>query len=156
MINITDNFLPQEVFNRLQQYCNENEFQIVDAGEKQFSVLSVPEDLLNFFKFDGLELCFSFIRSAYNGFDEDIRIHADNIIQGNKTNYACVLYINNAEGVTENGTAFYKHKELGYKLPDDCTNEEFDRLILEDANDESKWEKLDYISSRPNRLLMYD
>ena len=156
MINVTDNFLPQEVFNRLQQYCSENEFQIVDAGEKQFSVLSVPEDLSWFFKFDGLDTVFSFIRNAYNGFDEDLRIHADNIIQGHKTNYAGVLYINNPEGVTENGTAFYEHKEYGYKLPVDCTDEQFDKLIVEDANDESKWKKLDYVSSRPNRFLMYD
>jgi len=155
MINVIDNFLPEEVFKELQDYCYSNEFNIINAGEKQFSVLNIPEALTDYFKFEGLTPVLGFIRNAYNGFDDELRIHADNIINGEKTSIACVLYINKDEGVTDNGTCFYEHLSLGIELPKDCSNEEFDRLIREDSNDEGKWKRLDYISSRPNRLLMY-
>lgn len=156
MITVTDNYLEEELFERVQEYCRDNEFQIVTVGDKQFSALSVPERLLDFFKFQGLDIHFSFFRSAYEGFDEDLRVHADNIINGEKVSVAGVFYVNPEEGVTKNGTAFYKHKTHGLKLTDDVSNEEFDRLILEDANDESKWTLTDYISNVPNRFVMYD
>ena len=69
---------------------------------------------------------------------------------------ACVFYINKQDGVTDNGTCFYEHTKYGIKLPENCSDQEFDDLIVNDSNDESKWKRLDYISSRPNRLLMYD
>jgi hypothetical protein len=37
----------------------------------------------------------TFIRSAYEGFDEEINIHADGLINGQKKDKAAVLYINN-------------------------------------------------------------
>jgi len=152
MINVIDNFLPEEIFKELQEYCYNNNFTIVDIEGKKFSALETP----NFVKeYLGEGLIFSFIRKAYNGFDEDVNIHADNIINGFKSNMAFVLYINKSEGVTKNGTCFYEHITHGIELPKDCTNEEFDRLIIEDSNDNSKWKKMDYISSRPNRLLTY-
>lgn len=156
MIQVIDNFLPKETFKELQDYCYNNEFNIVKAGEKEFSVLNIPDSMTDHFKFKGLSPVLGFIRNAYDGFDEDIRIHADNIINGEKTSVACVFYINKSEGVTENGTCFYEHKDYGIKLPENCSDEEFDSLIVNDSNDESKWKRLDYISSRPNRLLMYD
>lgn len=156
MIEVIDNFLPEEVFKELQDYCYNNKFQIVKAGDKEFSVLNIPDSVISYLDIDGYKPVLGFIRNAYDGFDEDIRIHADNIINGDKTAIASVLYINKSEGVTENGTCFYEHKDYGIKLPEDCSDEEFDNLIINDSNDESKWNRLDYISSRPNRLLTYD
>lgn len=156
MIEVIDNFLPEEVFKELQDYCYNNKFQIVKAGDKEFSVLNIPDSVISYLDIDGYKPVLGFIRNAYDGFDKDIRIHADNIINGDKTAIASVLYINKSEGVTENGTCFYEHKDYGIKLPEDCSDEEFDNLIINDSNDESKWNRLDYISSRPNRLLTYD
>ncbi len=155
MIFVQDNYLPTEVFKQLQDYCLNNKFEIVKVGEKEFSVLEPPKDILNYFQAEGYELIFSFIRSAHKDFDTDYRIHADNIIQGRKTKMASVLYINN-DDVSPNGTAFYKHHKHGLMLPESCTEEEFDRLLEEDTNDLSKWEEMGYIRAVPNRLLMYD
>ena len=65
-----------------------------------------------------------------------------------------VLYINDEEDVTPNGTAFYKHHKYGYELPE-VSEQEFNRMILEDAKDPSKWTKTDTISAKPNRFLLY-
>lgn len=155
MIKVQDNFLSVEEFKSLQHYCFNNDFSIVAAGDKSFSVLETPKQILEKLEIEGQEIIFSFIRSAYKEFDTDLRIHADNIINGHMTSMASVLYVSN-EDITPNGTCFYKHNKYGLKLPKDCSAEDFDKLLSEDSNDESKWEKKDIVCAIPNRLLTYD
>ncbi|WP_430611519.1 hypothetical protein [Flavobacterium sp. JP2137] len=155
MIKVQDNYLPNPLFQKLQEYCYQNNFERVQAGEKEFEILKVPPEILPYLEIEGYEMNLSFIRRAHKDFDTDWRIHADNIINGKKTLLASVLYINKAEGVSENGTAMWIHEKYGTHLPDDASNEEFDRLLLEDSNDLRRWEKCDYIKSVPNRLLTY-
>ncbi|CAL2094763.1 DUF6445 family protein [Tenacibaculum sp. 190524A02b] len=155
MILIQDNFLPKPVFNELQNYCLNNDFKIVKTHDKDFSVLKTPEKIIPYLRAEGYQIIFSFIRQANKTIDTEYRIHADNIINGEKTAMASVLYINEGN-ITPNGTAFYKHSKHGYLLPSNCTEEEFDRLLVEDSNDTSKWEKSDHIKAKPNRLLMYN
>src|SRR5690606_23350004 len=104
MIYVTDNFFTPENFKFLQEYCKQD-FTIQNVGGKDFSVLPTPQEILPLLNIDGHKLILSFIRSAYKGFDTDARVHADGIILGEKTDYASVIYINNEEGVTPNGTA---------------------------------------------------
>lgn len=155
MIFIQDNYLPTELFKQLQEHCLNTEFEIIKVGEKEFSTIPTPKEILPFLQAEGYKMTLTFIRSAYKDFDTDYRIHADNIINGEKTAMASVLYINNND-ITSNGTAFFNHNKYGHKLPENCTNEEFDRLLKEDANDISKWKQTDTVYSKPNRLLMYD
>tara|TARA_R110000772_G_scaffold35637_9_gene85854 strand:+ start:4169 stop:4723 length:555 start_codon:yes stop_codon:yes gene_type:complete len=157
MIFVQDNFFAEKTFIALQKYAKNNPFNIQKAGKKEFSVLQTPDDIIPILNINGHKLVFTFIRKAYKGFDNELRIHADNIINGHKTALASVLYINENEGVTVNGTAFYRHKKYGNKLPEDVTDVEFDRIIREDSNDPLKWEdEKDSISSRPNRRVLYD
>lgn len=157
MINVKDNFLHEDMFKGLQEYCESNVFGLVKAGDKSFSVLEVPDDVLDALnKVDGHSISLCFIRRAYKGFDNELRIHCDGIIANQKTSYASVLYINKEEGVTPNGTSFYKHIEHGNYLDNDATEDEFNRLILDDSNDISKWKRTGSIKSKPNRLLTYD
>lgn len=155
MYEIKDNFLPENTFKRLQYYCETNEFSIVTAGDKQFSVIDIPENIYPYLEIVGYERVFSFIRSAYNGFDEEARIHADNIIMGERVSLASVLYINSPEGVTKNGTSFFDHHLHGKELSECISEEEYNRMILEDSNDLDKWVQTDYVESKPNRLLKY-
>lgn len=151
MILVQDDYLKIDTFNSLKEYCT-SDFQIVKVGEKNFSVLETPKDLLPLLEVKGHNLILSFIRSADKNFDTDLRIHADHIIEGKKAVLASVLYID----VKDSGTAFYSHREYGRLLPVTVSNEEFDRLIIEDSNNESKWVMTDFISGVPNRLLIYD
>jgi len=155
MITIHDNFLGQHAFDWLQEYCKQD-FNIVTVGDKQFSVLETPKEVIASLQIPNHEIILSFIRNAYCDFDTDWRIHADNIIQGEKSKLASVLYINKPRGVTENGTAFWEHKTCGLSLPSNISNEDFDRLLLEDSDDLSKWKQKDFIANVPNRFLTYD
>lgn len=155
-MQVTDNFLPTKAFEDLQEYCNQNEFEIIKAGEKEFSVLKTPNSLLDFFKIEGYELVLTFLRRANKDIDTDLRIHADNVIVGRKTALASVLYINNKDEATPNGTVFWEHHIHGQELAKNVSNKEFDRLITEDSNDIQKWEVQDLIKSRPNRQLLYN
>ena len=156
MIKVVDNYLPKEVFDKLEYHTISSYFQIVDGGNKFFSALETPVYMYEYLQQDGYDIVFSFIRSAYKGFDDELRVHADNIINGHRVAIASVLYINDAKGVTKNGTAFYTHKHYGHELPSDCSEEEYNEIILLDANEKSMWTKTDYISSKQNRLLVYD
>lgn len=153
MIIIQDNFLAKETFKKLQNYCNQD-FKIHKIGDKEFSLLPTPKDLLPLLEFQEHDIVTSFIRSAYKGFDDDLRIHADNVINNHKIEFASVLYVNN-DDITPNGTCFYKHHLHGSTLTENVSEKEFDRLILEDSNDESKWVRTDIINSVPNRFLVY-
>ena len=72
MISVVDNFLPEEEFKALQEYCDNNLFEIVSFPGKSFSVLAPPESLYKRLEIDGYEVILSFIRNAYKGFDNDI------------------------------------------------------------------------------------
>lgn len=155
-MNVTDNFLQEKAFKDLQDFTLSNQFETISYGEKQFSVLQTPNEFLPFLNLKGYELVLTFIRSAYNGFDEDTNIHADGIINGHKIDKAAVLYINEREGVTLNGTCFYTHQKHGRELPFDISYEEYDRLLKEDSSNKDVWEMTDSITSFPNRFLSYN
>lgn len=155
-MKIQDNFLPEEKFKNLQKYCDQNDFRIYEAGDKLFSILKTPSDIIGPLLETGYKLILTFIREAYDGFDNSARIHADGIINNQKCDLAKVLYINNPDYVTPNGTAFWEHHKLGPELPEDVTDEEFNRLLIEDSNNLDLWKQTDFVESKPNRLLTYN
>lgn len=156
MIYVKDNFFSKSLFEELQAYCRSTPFQEIKAGDKSFLTIPTPTNIVDEISRNVGGLIFSFIRKAHKDFDTDWRIHADNIIQGHKVDIAMVVYLNDDNTVSENGTAFWDHHKHGHKLSKDVSNEEFDRLIKEDSNDCSKWEKTSYVGSKPNRMLLYN
>lgn len=155
MISIHDQALPPELFAELQKYAQETQFTIVEKGDKKFSVLPTPDYVLPYLEMPGHEIILTFIREATPSFNTSPSIHCDSIIEGRKPSFAAVLYLNETDTVSPNGTAFFSHWKHGYFAPDDLSPEEFDRLLIEDADDKTQWLKLDYISARPNRILVY-
>jgi hypothetical protein len=155
-IKVIDDFLPKIAFKDLQEYCQADKFEIVSYSNKKFSVITTPNAFLPFLKLEGYDMILTFIRSAYEGFDEEINIHADGLINGQKVDKAAVLYINDPEGVTPNGTQFYSHQTHGRILSADTPIEEQNRLLEEDSNNVSAWMATDSIVSIPNRLLRYE
>jgi Family of unknown function (DUF6445) len=155
MIEIKDDFLPYSIFKKLQNYCLVNEFKIVEVGNKKFSILETPENIKEYLNKDGYDIILTFIRSAWNDFDNEIRIHCDWNIMEQKTSLASILYINDDFECSKNGTAFYNHHLHGKELSECSKEEEYNRLILEDSNNEFKWKKTKYVNSKPNRLLTY-
>lgn len=90
----------------------------------------------------------------YTTIEDKSWIHADQT-----TKWAGVCYLTPDAPITA-GTALYKHKETGlYKAatnPDGSYNKELmDKIYEKDCNDVSKWEMVDIVGNKYNRLVLY-
>lgn len=108
-----------------------------------------------------VEIDYTFFRYALYTDKLNHLIHADNGLSP----YGCVLYMNEADQIVPgSGTAFYKHKRLGYeKAP---THEEVKRAgkspkrvwntLEESWNDPSAWQQTGMIEMVFNRAIIFD
>ena len=158
MIYVKDNFLPKEVYESLRNYSEG--FEKYPTPGKDFWVKDVPHDLKTYIvnKLESIEgnkieniLCF--LREAKKGQDNNWRIHNDTAIMGCKPDRAIVLYIKGGEDKLH-GTAFWEHENYGHTYIESDAKE-FDRMLIEDANDKSKWKLGTVIGHKDNRLLSY-
>ena len=161
MIYILDNFLPNDVLTKLNNYLVD--FKEVDTGNKKFWVMDSPQDFndymvnkISIIEGKRINNILSFFRIATNELDTDWRIHCDSIINNQLPTRAIVLYISKP-GLNElNGTALWDHIEHGSSLPySELSNEKFDNLILNEANDLNNWKLNTVIGYKQNRLISY-
>ena len=159
MIYFQDNFLDKELFDFISKDLID--FKEVDAAGKKFWVIE-PTDSFNEYMtkrislIEGCEIknILSFFRQAKENQDDTWRIHNDSIINNEQPDRAIVYYISDNKRKDLNGTAFWKHKEHGFKMANVDSNE-FNRLLIEDANDTSKWQLESVVGHKKNRLLSY-
>ena len=158
MIYLEDNFLSKKVYDQLLIDLAKSEYRKVTEGGKDFWIQTVSNEFITYVEFligqienKEIKSILSFFRRANEDEDTDWRIHADSIITDRLPDRAAVLYLSKP---TENlsGTAFWKHKELGYKLDN---KKNFNKILLEDSNDETKWELNTVIGHKENRLVSY-
>lgn len=161
MVQIINNTFSPFYFGYLLRYVEMNKFQTVNVGGKDFTVLNPKEEIIRAFverisriEKRPIQLILGFFRLATKDIDTDWRIHSDLNINGQKPDKAGVFYFRENEDELS-GTAFWKHKEYGSELPIDFKDEDYDRLLMKDANDLDKWTLTDVVSSVPNRLLLY-
>lgn len=162
MIYVVDDFLEQSYYDFYSYTIQNNENTEVVMGEKSFYVQQVDGDfvetvckIISKKENKTIQPILSFFRCATDKLDNDLRIHSDYIIEGVKPDRACVLYMSKSEIEGLNGTAFWEHEYYGQKLPDYVSNEEFDRMIVEDSNDVTKWKLKSVIGNNENRLISY-
>lgn len=153
-MKVEDNFLSEKDFADLLSFVNKEEFIEIGGEDKKFLAVITPDEIREKMELLGYKTVFSFIRKAHKDFDTDPNIHADGVVLNENVDVASVLYITTSG--TTNGTAFYSHHHYGEHMPADISEEEFDRLLLEDSNDLSKWDLSELVLNRPNRLLQYD
>ena len=159
MIYIKDNFLDKELFELLNK--NLNNFKEVKTPGKSFWVQEPDKDFIKYVvaKLSVIENCkieniLCFFREAKQNQDNDWRIHNDTIINNQQPDRAVVLYMSDSNMDSLNGTALWEHKKYGDQYNNNSI-EEFNRLLIEDANDESKWNLKTIIGSKENRLISY-
>jgi len=162
MINIIDNFLGQRVFDTVYQLLLNNTFNGVQVGDKVFYIQesneSFDEYVLNkLSEIDGIKRksLLSFFRVATDELDTDWRVHADSKIGDVMPQMALVLYISPSHMNGLHGTAFWKHKKMGYEMPLDTSDEEADRMLLEESNNLDNWELSSVVGYKPNRAVAY-
>jgi hypothetical protein len=158
MIYIKDNFLTSDLYDELVKHCDK--FTEVKYPEKSFWVKELPEafkdyivDELENIEGRKIKSILSFAREANKDQDNDWRIHNDTIIEGQQPDRAIVLYVK-ANELNLNGTAFWEHQDYGHTY-NKSDKEEFDRMLLEDSNDKSKWKLNSVVGYKANRLLSY-
>ena len=162
MINIIDDFLESNLYDAVYGSLCNNDFQVVDVGDKKFWVQYSNKDFDDYVieklsDIEGVERrnIFSFFRVATDKLDTDWRIHSDAIINGERPERALVLYISPSSIQGLHGTAFWKHKELGDCLPEDVSFEKYDEVLLNESNNIEKWDLHSVIGYKVNRALCY-
>ena len=162
MINVVDNFLEEEIYESVYKHLSENEFVRVEVGDKPFWVQYTNEEFDNLVldklsEIDGVkrECLLGFFRVATEELDTDWRIHADSKVVDIRPERALVLYISESTKEGLHGTAFWKHKEVGYEMPLDTSDDEANRFLLEEANVLDNWDLHSVVGYRPNRAVMY-
>jgi len=159
MIYIEDNFLEPKVLEAVLK--DNRKYMEVKTPGKSFWVKEPSNDLIeyvvkkiSYIEHKEVENVLCFFRQAKENQDVDWRIHNDSIIEGQQPENAIVLYLSedNVKGL--NGTAFWSHKTHGdtYK---GSTEDDFNRLLINDSNDTSKWDLKTVIGHKQNRLISY-
>jgi hypothetical protein len=162
MINIVDDFLEPNVYQEIYDNLFHNQFQEVEVGDKKFWVQYSNEEFDKYIveklsAIDGVkrECLLGFFRVANEEVDTDWRIHADSKVGDIRPERALVLYISPSTKEGLHGTAFWRHKDVGYEMPLDASDEETNRFLSEQANNLDNWDLHSVVGYRTNRALMY-
>ena len=161
MIYVQDDFLSDIILSKIEEYLTD--FKEVDTGHKKFWVMNAEQPFVDYMvqrisllEGKDIENILSFFRIATDELDTDWRIHCDSIINEVLPDRALVLYMSDSELDDINGTAFWKHIKYGDSLPIEALSiEEHNNLILNEAEDLSKWTLSSIIGCKKNRLLSY-
>ena len=159
MIYIKDNFLPKNLLNAI--ISDKNKYNEHKTPGKSFWVKEPSSMFIEYIsnKISDIEGCeinniLCFFREAKLGQDNNWRIHNDSIIEGEKPDRALVLFLSEENQDGLNGTAFWSHKIHGDTCPDGSVDD-FNKLLINDSNDISKWDLKTIIGHKKNRLISY-
>ena len=162
MIYVIDDFFENSFYKKYSDKLKGEKNTAVLVGDKVFHIQYVDEyftsDVVK--KLEKIENkkinpILSFFRCATDDLDTDWRIHSDYIINGVNPDRACVIYMSKSQMECLNGTAFWQHETYGDKLPDNTTIEEYNRMLIEESEDLSKWELKSVVGGKENRLVSY-
>ena len=155
-IQIYDDVFEDVVFDKGKEIASEIEFKSETHGQESFvighsNILNVMlGHVLKTLYNSPIRLHLGFCRLSTQSIDTTRRIHSDGMMAGK---YSAVYYIDINDHYT--GTRFYRHDKHGYAMPNDLSTTEINRLLIEDSDKHSMWNKHATVYARPNRLLVY-
>jgi len=162
MIYFVDDFLESDLFKGIANKLNDSEYTEYKTPGKSFWIQESSEEFNNYVlqkleKIEGnkLENILGFFRISNDVVDTNWRIHSDLNIQGEQPDRALVLYISPREINELHGTALWRHKIYGKSLPKETTNEEFDRMIVKEAENLDMWTIDSVVGYEENRAISY-
>jgi len=162
MIYCIDNFLSNDLLKETQDHLNNNEYSEVKTPGKSFWTQDAPEEFvkkilreLSVKEGKDLECILAFFKVSNEEVDAEWRIHSDLKIAGQKPDRAIVLYLSPKEMEELHGTAFWEHKVYGKSLPDNTTDEEYDRMIRSESENLDSWRLSSVSGYEENRLISY-
>ena len=159
MIYIKDDFLPKNLLNAIIK--DKSNYEEHKTPGKSFWIKKPGDMFIEYIEgrlteIEGIKaksiLCF--FRQAKENQDNEWRIHNDSIIEGEQPDRALVLFVSDEKHKGLNGTAFWSHNQHGdtYVGRD---KDDFNKLLIEDSNDISKWDLKTVIGHKKNRLISY-
>jgi len=161
---ILDNVLKREEFLEYQSYLqNVATYQMIEAdGNKKFYITTVPYGLqekitlaLEKARNAKIKVILPAVRKATQYLDTNWGIHSDLYVGTEESpQYAAVFYISQNENDL-NGTALWRHKELGYRMSRNLPKDKVMELSDRDYNDIDKWELSSVVGGIENRLVSY-
>ena len=94
--------------------------------------------------------------NGYNGSFQYTTEEMDSWIHRDETEWAAVLYLT-PDAPISSGTAFFKHKLTGIEDLDEynAASSENQQLLNADSCDMSKWDMVDFIGNKYNRLILF-
>ena len=162
MVYFIDNFLPNYVLKETIQDLSTQDYEELVTPGKSFYIQKPTQSFMNTI-IEGLSIVEQTVISPIVGFfrisndmlDTNWRIHSDLNILGEKPDRALVLYISPRKRDSLHGTALWRHKTYGKSLPKGTTNEEFDRMIIKEAENLDMWTLDSVIGYNQNRAISY-
>jgi hypothetical protein len=162
MIYFIDNFLSKQVLENTVKDLNSKSYQEFKTPGKSFYVQQVNSEFMRLVaeslsKAEGnrVDPILGFFRVSNEELDNEWRIHSDLKIEGQQPDRALVLYISPRVLSSLHGTALWEHKIYGRSLPDNTSNEEFNRLISSESENLDMWTLDTVIGYRQNRAISY-
>ena len=162
MIYFVDDFLNKKLFKEITNKLNDNKYLEYNTPGKSFWIQESSEDFNNHIlhkleEIEGnkLENILGFFRISNDIVDTNWRIHSDLNIQGEQPDRALVLYISPRKRNELHGTALWRHKTYGKSLPKETTNEEFNRMIVKEAENLDMWTIDSVVGYEENRAISY-
>jgi len=159
MIYFIDNFLSQELLDEFIE--DESPFIEYPTIDKIFYVKPVSDKFNNYvinkiqdIEGNRIKNIVSFFREAKDGQDTSWRIHNDSEMMGEQPDRAIVLFMESEDSQELNGTAFWEHNQYG-DIYQGNTQEEYDKLILEESENLDAWTLKSVVGYKQNRLLSY-
>jgi len=162
MIYFIDDFLPSYILDETIKDLSSQDYEELKTPGKSFYVQNATQPFINHvtgmlstIENKIIENILGFFRVSNENLDTDWRIHSDLNIQGQKPDRALVLYISPRKINELHGTALWEHKTYGKSLPNDVTNEEFDRMIIKESENLDMWTLNSVIGYKQNRAISY-
>ena len=162
MIYFIDDFLDKDLFEKTTQRLNSSSYVEYETPGKSFWIQESNNDFNDYVlqklqKTEGnkLENILGFFRISNDVVDTNWRIHSDLNIQGEQPDRALVLYMSPRKSNELHGTALWRHNVYGRSLPKETTNEEFDRMIIAEAENLDMWTLDSVVGYGENRAISY-
>jgi len=162
MIYFIDDFLPDYILDETIKDLSSQDYWELETPGKSFYVQEASQPFLNHVcdslgVIEGVAInpIVGFFRISNDMLDTNWRIHSDLNIQGQNPDRALVLYISPRKRKELHGTALWEHKKYGKFLPKGTTNEEFDRMIIKEAENLDMWTLNSVIGYNQNRAISY-
>ena len=162
MIYFIDDFLPEYILKETIKDLSSKDYEEFKTPGKSFYIQMPSASFLNYvtgslgtIENKIVENILGFFRVSNDILDTNWRIHSDLKIEGQQPDRALVLYISPRIINELHGTALWEHKIYGKSLPDNTTDEEFDRLITKESENLDAWTLNSVIGYKQNRAISY-